>query len=154
MSQFLFLREDLEELDRKIAEVQEIIKMVLKNLGEGTESESNTWHDNPAYDEGQRQNIMWSNRAEELSQIRRQAKFVEPTTDNSKIRLGKTVTIIDELSGLSQTFQIGSYMVLKERNAISYCAPLGKLLIGAAVGEEREGVMGGAKKRFKVIKIE
>ncbi len=37
---------------------------------------------------------------------------------------------------------------------ISYVSPLGKLLIGAKVGEIREGVIGNDKKRFEILEIE
>lgn len=154
MPQFLFLKEDIEELDKRIAEVQATIRTVLSDLGEGTESDSNTWHDNPAYDEGQRQNDMWSNRAEELFQVRAHARVVEPIADNSTVRIGKIVTIHDEFTGDVQTFQIGSYLILKERNAVSYQAPIGKLLIGAHVGEVREGSIGPTRKKLKIVQIE
>lgn len=36
---------------------------------------------------------------------------------------------------------------------ISYMSPLGKLLIGAELGEIREGVIGNKKKRFEILEI-
>lgn len=154
MPQFLFLREDLEVLEKRIAEASQNVQSALKLIGEGAESDSNTWHDNAAYDEGQRQNSMWSSRVEELVNVRRNAKIVEIPRDNSMVRVGKTVTIRDEATGETQTFQIGSYLVLSDRNAISYYAPLGKLLLGTRKGDVREGMVGPTKRKFKVLAIE
>ncbi len=154
MPQFLFLREDLEVLEKRIAEASENVQSALRLIGEGAESDSNTWHDNAAYDEGQRQNSMWSSRVQELVNVRSNAKIVEIPRDNSVVKVGKTVTIRDESTGESQTFQIGSYLILSERNAVSYHAPLGRLLMGAHVGEVREGIVGPLKRKFTVLSIE
>lgn len=153
MTQFLFLREDLKTLEERIAEASERVKEALKLIGEGAESDSNTWHDNVAYDEGQRQNDMWSGRVQELVSVRRNAKIVEIPQDNNVVRVGKTITIRDETTGETQTFQIGSYLVLSERNAVSYHAPLGRLLLGARAGDVREGHVGPTKRKFKVLAI-
>ena len=97
---------------------------------------------------------MWLNRLRELIHIRNNARVIQPDPQGDKVSIGRVVTIQDATTGETQTFKIGSYMIFKEKEEISYNAPLVRMLIGAEVGDERTGKIGGKQKTFRIIKIE
>uniref|UniRef100_A0A831Z359 Transcription elongation factor GreA/GreB C-terminal domain-containing protein n=1 Tax=candidate division WWE3 bacterium TaxID=2053526 RepID=A0A831Z359_UNCKA len=150
---FYFLREDLEDLDIRIAELRSWLENTAQSIGQSAGGEG-AWHDNFAFEEAHRQHSMHTKRLEELQKIRDQAQLVDPEVSTEAIAIGKTVTIIDEETDEARSFQIGSYMILdKHRTAVSYAAPLAQLIYGARIGEVREGVIGGTLKRYKIIEI-
>jgi len=153
---FYFLREDFEGLNAQIDKICEKIKEIGQEMGRSCKEGAETFHDNFAYENGERQQYMWSTRLRELIRIRNNARVVTPEGRSDKVSIGRTVTIRNETADEVQILKIGSYMVFKERsqNVISYNAPLARLLIGAEVGERREGNIGGKKKIFQIIKIE
>lgn len=150
---FYFLEEDFEGLDAEINIILEKIKEIKKRIGESCKDGADTWHDNFGFEDGQREYSMWSKRLQELLYIKANAKVITPDFVNEKVDIGRVVTIQDEIKDKIQTFKIGSYMVFKGQNKISYKAPLAIILINGKVGERRKGVIGGKIKIFKILKI-
>jgi len=151
---FYFLREDFEELNARIRKLYERIKKLGKEAGESCQEGAETWHDNFAFEESQRQQHMWSIQLHELIRIRNEARVIEPDPRTNKVSIGKVVTIQDIDTGEKRTFRIGSYRVFKKKEDVSYNAPLARILLGARVGEERKGRIGNREKRFRILKIE
>lgn len=150
---FYFLREDFDELNRQISEICEKIREIGQEMGRSCREGAETFHDNFAYEDGERQQYMWSNRLRELIRIRNNAHVATPDLQSDRVSLGRVVTIEEETTRKVQTLRIGSYMVLKGEGAISYNSPLGRFLVGAKVGEIRDGIVGGKRKVFKVLDI-
>ncbi|MFH1643575.1 MAG: GreA/GreB family elongation factor [bacterium] len=151
-----FLKEDLEALNESIRDIDDRIRDILQQAGGSCQEGADTWHDNFEYEESQRGASMWSNRLRELVSLRASAHLIIPSLTGDEVLIGRTVTVEDEITKEKSTFQIGSYMALKKRTGqevVSYAAPLASILIGAKVGESREGKVGGEIKKFKVIKI-
>lgn len=92
-----FLREDLDVLDQKIEETREQIKKALREIGDSCQQGSETSHDNPGFEEGQRAVTMWSRQLRSLAKIRNGALIVPPPAPplDGKIRIGHIVTVKD-----------------------------------------------------------
>ena len=151
---FYFLPEDFEDLNDQIERIREKIKELGREAGESCQEGAETWHDNFAFEESQRQQYMWSKRLRELIHIRDNACVIRPSPQGDKASIGRVVTIRDVTTGETQTFKIGSYMIFGEREGVSYNAPLARTLIGSEVDDERTGKIGGRQKTFRILKIE
>lgn len=153
---YKFLPEDLEQLDVKLAELRERIRDIGQQMGDSCRQGAETYHDNFAYEEGQRQLTLWTQRLKHLSNIRRQA--ISTMTDAAllRVRFGKKVMCLDENTKQMETYRISSYMTFVEEPdivAISYTSPLAKLLMDATIDETREGMIGDKIRRYKIIMI-
>jgi len=149
---YYFLPHDFEELNAQIDRICTTIKEIGQEMGASCREGAETFHDNFAFEDGERQQYMLSNRLRELIKIRNNSRVVNSSNGN-KVSIGRIITIRDEITGEKQTFKIGSYMVFRDQNAISYNAPLARCLMGAEVGEIREGTIGGKKRQFVVLQI-
>lgn len=153
---FYFLREDFEGLNAEIEKIADKIKEIGKDMGQSCREGAETFHDNFAFEDGERQQYMWSTRLRQLISIRNQARVVE-SQRGVKVSLGLSVTLKDVGTGKIRTIKIGSYMVFAKtegKEVISYNAPLARMLIGGEVGEVREAVISGKKRSFHILKIE
>lgn len=155
MIMYYFLKEDFEGLDKQIDQICDEIKRIGKEMGKSCQEGAETFHDNFAFEDGERQQYMWSSRLRELIKIRNNAKVVSPEISSKKVSIGKSATFQDEETSKIQTIRIGSFMIFHDqKNTISYNAPLARLLVGATVNEAREGIVGGKKKSVIILKIE
>ena len=152
---YYFLKNDFEALDAAIEKIANEIKQIGKEMGRSCQEGAETFHDNFAYEDGERQQNMWSGRIRELIRIRNQARIVEPQKGNT-VSIGRTVTVEDEDTEEVRIMTIGSYMVLAQETEqiISYSAPLARMLVGGKVGETKEGVIAGKKKSYCILKLE
>lgn len=151
---FYFTREDFQELNEQMEKICDKIKEIGQEIGKSCQEGADTFHDNFAYEDGERQQYMWSNRLRELIRIRNNSRVITPDLNRDTVSMGRTITIRNEMTGETKTFKVGSYMVLKDSKTISYNAPFVRPLIGAKIDETRESVIGGHKKIFKILKIE
>jgi len=153
---YYFLKDDFDELNDQILKICDKIREIGQEMGSSCKEGAETFHDNFAYEDGERQQFMWSKRLRELIGIRNNARVISDDQVTDSVSLGRTVTIRDEISGETQIAKIGSYMVLKcgEMKTISYNSPLARILIGAKVGEKKEGFIGGKKRGYSILKIE
>ena len=154
---FYFTREGFDALNAKIREVEGRIEDLEKGTGAACQTGHETWHDNFDYEEGVRQQRMWSKRLDELVDIKRNVRVIEPAQSGRAVAIGRTITILDEDTAEIWTFRIGSYMIFRENSEISevsYAAPLAIFLAGSMVGDVRSGIVGQEKKRFLVLAVE
>ncbi|MBI5913190.1 GreA/GreB family elongation factor [Candidatus Azambacteria bacterium] len=152
---YFFLKEDFEGLDKQIEQICDKIKEIGQEMGKSCQEGAETFHDNFAFEDGERQQYMWSSRLRELIKIRNNAKVVSPETSSEKVSIGKCATFQDEETGKIQTIRIGSFMIFHDqKNTISYNAPLARLLVGAMINDAREGKVGGKRKAIIILKIE
>ena len=144
MPERFFLQPDLESLDAQIAAMQSQIRSVKLEAQEGTEQSSESWHDNYVFEESQRQLKMLLNLLGGLSNARENAKLVEPPADPQSVEIGTTVEFL--MNGQLDVISIGSYMVsgsLRDRDFVSYEAPLAVCLLGLKPGETRLADLNG-----------
>ncbi len=154
---YYFLREDFVALSAEIEKVVEKIKASGQEMGKSCQEGAETFHDNFAYEDGERQQLMWSKRLRDLIRLRNDARIVNPESSNEIVSLGRTVMFKEEGKSKIHIMKIGSYMVLsdneKKANAVSYNAPMARLLLRGKVGDIKEGMIGGKKKSFRILEI-
>ena len=150
--EFYFLRQDFEKLNDQIRSISCRIREIGHEMGASCEEGAETYHDNFAYEDGERQQYMWSRRLRELIQVRNAARVVAPGLSAERVALGSRVKVVDLDSEEEKTFTIGSYMTFEE-GAVSYAAPLGRMLIGALPGDERSSMIAGRRRRFEVVEV-
>lgn len=152
---YYFLREDFKALNTEIEKIADKIKEIGKEMGKSCKEGAETFHDNFAHEDGERQQYMWSSRLRELIRIRNQTHIVEPQKSD-RLSLGLTAIIKDIDTDEMRTIKIGSYMVFAQQDGkvISYNAPLARMLIHGKVGEIKEAMIAGKKKCFLILKIE
>ncbi len=156
---YFFVPADFEGLNREIDAACDKIKAAGKEMGLSCQEGAETFHDNFAYEQGQRDQEMWSDRVRELVAVRNNARIITPSPNTGQVRIGRVVTVRDTTTDTEKTFRIGSYMIFT-KNAegdiptLSYDAPLPKSLIGANEGEERNAFFGGERHHLEVVKIE
>lgn len=130
---FFFLKEDHASLLTKMNNVLLELKRLGDEIGDSC-SESETFHDNFDYEEGGRQQRMWTEHLIRLRDIKENSEIIKVNNSNDCIGIGKKVTL-KSVSGEVITKKIGSYMTFSTHD-LSYRSPLAKMLIGKKVGEE------------------
>lgn len=149
---YKFFKEDLDALDFKIKELKRKIREAGQQMGAATE-DGEREHDNPELEDAMRRFEMWSRHLSEMNEIREKAEIVslnEVKTERTSI--GCDVIFVDQ-DGDKKTISIGSFMPSEASTAISYNAPIAKILIGLEVGEYREGTIAGKHVEFEVLSI-
>lgn len=152
--QYLFLKEDYDALVAQRDALKAKMTIAHEETAESTLQTSETWHDNFVFEEGQRQLKMLMQTIGELSLMIDLSEVIEKDTDTHTVHIGSVVTFQDLDTGMQQSVQIGSYRVFFGENVISYASPLGQILLGAHVGERRDGKIGPISKSFLVKNIE
>jgi transcription elongation factor GreA len=151
---FYFLREDFGKLNAQIAEINARIKQIGKEMGASCQEGAETFHDNFAYEDGERQQQMWSVLLRELMEINNNAAIIDASGSADQVDIGSCVTICDVRTGEEKSLRIGSYRVFENHGTVSYNAPLGRMLLGAKEGEVVVGEIAGREKRFEILSID
>lgn len=147
MTRVFFLKEDFLALGCKIKELQEKIKKLGKEQGEAAnQSTENFGHDDACQEAVDHERRMTIIRLASLRDLVQKASVVTPSNTSNAVSIGSTVELSD-----GRIYKIGSYMIFAENPVtnISYCSPLGKLLIGKVEGDEIEF----RGKRFEIKRI-
>ncbi|MEK7643226.1 MAG: GreA/GreB family elongation factor [Patescibacteria group bacterium] len=151
---YKFLRPDLDELLRKQAAIFTELKERGQDMGEANRQSSETWHDNAPLEVVQREFERLQRRYVELGVVIQQAQVIIPSEMASQVvSIGSVVTFTDQ-DNQEKTLKIGSYMPSDASGAISYEAPVAKLLIDNEVGDIVEGRIVGREVEYKILKIE
>jgi transcription elongation GreA/GreB family factor len=152
MAEYFFLPEDFEQLSRQIINIADKIREIGQIMGESCEEGAETYHDNFAYEDGERQQYMWSKRLRELIAVKNNARVITLEEKPGRVTLGCRVNVLDLEMETEKEFQIGSYISF-QNNAISYAAPVARILIGAAPGDVRHGKIANKEKMFEILDI-
>jgi len=153
MTSYYFLPDDFDSLQKQIHKIRERIKAIGKEMGESCSEGAETFHDNFAYEDGERQQFMWSRRLNELLHIRQNAQLFKPGENRGRVRLGCRVTFADDKTDAEKTIRIGSYLNFSDDRAVSYNAPIARALMGRKQGDLCEAEICGAKKRLEILEI-
>ena len=150
---YYFLPEDFKKLNREVEHIICRIKQIGRDMGASCEEGAETYHDNFAYEEGERQQAMWSRRLREFMKVMENAQIISPEKKSEKVALGSKITICNENTQEEKTFVIGSYMTFDDPGSISYNSPLGSQLIGASEGDVCECSIAGKKRLYEIVAI-
>lgn len=153
MAQYRFLARDLEALKNRIARYDAQWREALGGVHDSTTQSSETWHDNPQFDDVQQRAKMLETERNKLQAVLADSELVEPAAPDGRVDVGSVVRVRYVKTGREERFVIGSYMVLDsdDDERISYAAPLAQLLMEHRKGETVEGKIGG---RTVAVEIE
>lgn len=149
--------EGLRTLKEKLEKLEQEYDEITRGKTEVAETGGNQWHDNPAYDEVERRQTMLLKLIDKTKTAivesimvpnREKAENVSDT-----VEIGSTVEIL--LNNTKQlTVRIGGVAESNPAEGIiSYQSPLGKALMGAREGEEREYLVGKISSKVRLTKI-
>lgn len=154
METYLFLPRDLDVLKRRLAYYDEEWRATVGSVHDATTQSSETWHDNPQFDDVQQRARMLEVERRKLSAILKSSVLVEPSAPDGRVDVGSTVRLHDLGSGTEDRLTIGSYMVLDaDDDRISYASPLARLLLGHTTGDTVTGTIGPRKVELEIIDV-
>lgn len=141
--QFPFLPRDLERLEAEMAGHERRYKANLGDVGEAVDVSSETWHDNPAFDEAQQQARAAYTKLKQLQAIRDQATVITEKPSGDTVEIGCRVRYSrSDFRGDDEVI-MGSYFIVDgDDDEVSSQSPLGQLLLGAKVGASVSGKIG------------
>src|SRR5207248_4354825 len=115
----------------------------LGDVGDAVDVSSETWHDNPAFDEAQQQARAAYTKLKELEAIRAQAVIVTEKPSGDTVEVGCRVRYArSDIRGDDEVI-VGSYFLVDgDEDEVSAQSPLGRLLLGAKVGDSVSGAIG------------
>ncbi|GAA4536523.1 GreA/GreB family elongation factor [Amycolatopsis samaneae] len=142
-AKFLFMPRDIERLEAEMARHERRYKANLGDIGEAVDVSSETWHDNPAFDEAQQQARAAYAKLKELQAIRDQATIVTERPAGDRAEIGCRVRYARSDLRDDDEVVIGSYFLIDgDEDEVSAQSPLGQLLLGAKVGDSISGTIG------------
>lgn len=155
MGKYRFLARDLDALKARIASYENQWREALSGIHDSTTQSSETWHDNPQFDEVQQRAKMLKTEHDNLAAILHDSELVTPGAPDGRVDIGSVVQVRYTKTGREEQFVIGSYMVLDddEENRISYAAPLAELLIGHSRGETVSGPIGRHVVELEILAV-
>lgn len=148
---YKFLIDDYHRLEEEIKKLKIRIREIGKDMGDSCKEGAETFHDNFAYEQGERDQRMWSQKLREFQRLKNHIQIVRPSSSLA-VSIGKNVRIKNCDREEEEIFIIGSFLTFDD-NHISYAAPLAKLLIGAKAGEMRTGNIGGSVQTFLILDV-
>lgn len=138
--EILFLPRDLRKLEAAIADTEKRYITSLGSIGETTQISSETWHDNPAFDEMQQAAKLAHGQLKRLQSIRNQARVVVERPSADIVQIGCRVRYHRTDLGVEDEVVIGSYFLVESADdEVSAGSPIGRLLLGAKVGDVVKG---------------
>ncbi len=152
---YFFTHGGVERLRGRIAEARAAYKSVCNNNPEAREAgDSSVWHDNFAFEENQRQMHQLARRVRDLENVLGNVEIVTPEQAPERVAVGVHVRYRvnegEERAVVIAGWDDGDPAALR----VSYNSPLGAALVGAAVGDEREVVLGGRSRVLEILSIE
>lgn len=149
------LPEDFQALQDQIANLEHDLEKMKLEARETATQTSETWHDNFGFEDATKKMRGIKSRLDDLRLLLSSSSVVEPDDDMSQVKIGRNVVIWDETKSFEDEFRIGGYIVLgeREKETVSYMAPLAQLIMGAKVGEVRDGVVNDSTRRIRIEEI-
>lgn len=133
-----YTRAAYERLERQVAELERLHKEALGKLGEAAESDSNTWHDNFAFEQATRDIDTSKQRWLKAKRLLEVAAIVEKPTDGS-VGIGSDIVYRFVGDDETETAHLAGERVIREEDdevlQVSTDSPIGKALLGAKAGE-------------------
>lgn len=151
---FVFLKSDLETLTVKRDSLIESLRAAGHDMHITTNQGSETWHDNAPFDTAKGEFQRLQGYYFELDNIIRGATIFDPNVHSSEdvVGLGSEVWFTDQ-DGKEMNIRIGSYVPDKNTGAISYDAPVAKIILGSKKGNKVAGTLFGRSVVYSVTNV-
>lgn len=150
--QIFVTKEGLEELKKELEDLSKVKRLeVLDRVSQARAM--GDLAENSEYTAAREELSLIDGRIEELSELLKNATLIQGKTNGSKsIELGSSVTL--SISGKKEKFTlVGEWEADPQAKKISHESPLGKALIGRAVGEKVEVEAPAGKVVYTIVEI-
>ena len=153
---YVFTPDGRQRLEDRVRRVRAEYRAVCDDNPAALESgDSSGWHDNFAFEENMRQMHRLARRVRDLEEMLARSEVVQPLRSTPvRVMLGASVTwrFVDEQH--TRTCWIAGYEDGDPvEGRVSYNSPLGRALVGAEEGDEREVSIGGQLRRVEVLEL-
>ncbi|MGA2032724.1 MAG: GreA/GreB family elongation factor [Thermoguttaceae bacterium] len=128
----------LAAIREKIAFLEQRRQGALQAAGEAAQNDSNAYHDNFEYEEGMRQQELFSQQLRSLCKLLDGAVLAPQPADNDRVAIGHYVLVRRPGDAEAEAYVLcgdGEGAVLE--NACSASSPMGRTLLGMKKGESR-----------------
>lgn len=111
--------------------------------------------ENAEYHAAREQQSFIEGRIQELEAVISKAQIIDPSTmSGSTVKFGATVLIVDEDTGVEETYIIvGEYETDTDAGKISITAPVARALIGKSVGDSVEVRSPKGLRTYEVLEV-
>lgn len=153
----LLTPEGLERIQNELHQMkttrrEEVAARLQRAMEDGQDDE---FVDNAELESARNDQSFLEGRIIELEEIIRYHKIIEETEDDSVVRVGSWVTVVEEGEDEEERYHlVGAAEANPLEGRISNESPLGIALIGAAEGETVSYLSPGGKIAFKVVDID
>lgn len=144
-----YTKSALEALQGRLTDTEAELAEALLEIGAAAEADSNTWHDNAAFDAANEEVRRLMGQKAQLVNLLSRATLHEET-NNGSVGVGSRVNVLFEGDDEPETIEIGGHHVVRNPNDDGYDAevvssesPLGAALLGAKIGEVLTYQVGG-----------
>jgi transcription elongation GreA/GreB family factor len=127
----------LAAIRAKIAVLERKRQQALEGAGEAAQNDPNAYHDNFEYEEGMRQQELYSQRLRSFCQLLEGAAVVPEPLSNDRVAIGHRVVVRRGEEAEEAYVLCGDGEGALLENSCSASSPLGKVLLGMAKGETR-----------------
>lgn len=150
------LPSDFRRLQQAIDEYDRRYRTTLAGIADASDISSETWHDNPAFDEIQQQAKMSFNQFKKFEAVKKSASVIAEPPADGRAGLGARVTFAwnGDDDNLDQVVLTGYMAPGSPEEEVSTTSPLGQLLLGAKIDDVIEGRLNDRPVKIKVHAIE
>lgn len=139
---YQFLQHDYDQLRALVTELQDRKTAALASIGGASEQSSETFHDNPMFDEAHQHARMWQSELVRMLAILREAEVVSPSSQTEVVEIGNRVRYRNTRNRREDEVIIGSHMhvgkvgdTIDGVDVATAGSPIGSSLIGHRVGD-------------------
>ena len=148
-------RRGIEILNQRVAEAFAKLKHTQRQKAEAADVGGDNWHDNFAFEDLLRQEMMHNKQIADIRAIQSQLTLVESPHDVDSVQIGHIITVEDE-DGVAKEFRVGGYgetdlHMIPPR--LEYGAPVISPFMGMSVGAEVEVQIKGKVTSFLLTHI-
>lgn len=125
-------------LNQRLKEAREKLKSTQSQRGEAYDVGGDNWHDNFAFEELNRQEMMFNRQIADIRALLDQQVLVSPPRDEIHVQIGHVISLEDE-DGSVREFQVAGYGETDLHSippTLEYGAPIIFPFIGMEVGAE------------------
>lgn len=153
MEEIILTQEGKKQLEERLEKLKVVVrKEIADRIKEAREFGDIS--ENSEYDAAKEEQAMIEGEILEIEQKLQAVKIIEEDKDNSVVRIGSQVRVLDIELGEESSFKIvGTAESDPMNNLISNDSPLGKALLGAKKGSEVIADAPAGKLKFKVLEI-
>lgn len=147
-------RAERDAIEVRIVALRAEDAIATEELADATHNGAETYHDNAAFDAAKDKKNLAQVGLGKLLTLLRHAEVVESLGNLEVVQIGSGVVYLDEDSGQKHEIKLaGDGAWLMDGEWASVHAPIGQLLLGARVGETREGVVGNRSMKLTVLEV-